>query len=170
MANGRKNSLVKQIGEHLVCAELGRQNLLATPFAGNIPDLDILAVDQKGHSIAIQVKATSHTTWPGRADTWFNVRFENKVQKLTLLKNIPNLDLIYVCVALDLNKERPDRFFILTKLQLRDVCVTTYKAWMKKHNFIRPRNSESLDCRYSISDIEKYENNWALITEQLNVT
>jgi hypothetical protein len=33
---GREMQLTRQIGEHLVAAELGRRGYVATPFAGNI--------------------------------------------------------------------------------------------------------------------------------------
>lgn len=34
---GRNNKLAEQIGEHLVCAELGRRGFIATPFSGMFP-------------------------------------------------------------------------------------------------------------------------------------
>ncbi|HEY5505683.1 MAG TPA: hypothetical protein VIK28_11045 [Sedimentisphaerales bacterium] len=43
MKSGYSNQVTRQIGEHLVVAELGRRGILATPFAGNVPDYDILA-------------------------------------------------------------------------------------------------------------------------------
>ena len=33
MATGRSNKLVGQVGEFLVCAELGRRGMIATPFS-----------------------------------------------------------------------------------------------------------------------------------------
>ena len=37
MAEGRKIQLTKQIGEYLVCAELGRRGFISTTFTGNVP-------------------------------------------------------------------------------------------------------------------------------------
>ena len=34
--------LSKQLSEHLVAAELARRGIGATPFSGNVPDIDIL--------------------------------------------------------------------------------------------------------------------------------
>ena len=45
-----------QIGENIVVAELGRQKIIATSFAGNVPDIDILAY-ANGKSVPLQVKA-----------------------------------------------------------------------------------------------------------------
>jgi len=42
MSSGRSNKLTAQIGEYLVCAELGKRTLIATPFAGNVPTFDVL--------------------------------------------------------------------------------------------------------------------------------
>jgi len=51
MATGRSNKIVGQIGEFLACAELGRRlNLIATPFAGNVPGYDVIATDGDYHS------------------------------------------------------------------------------------------------------------------------
>ena len=43
MATGLSTKLTGQIGEHLVTAELGRLGIIATPFSGNVPEIDILA-------------------------------------------------------------------------------------------------------------------------------
>jgi hypothetical protein len=57
MATGREMQLARQVGEHLVAAELGRRGYVATPFAGNVPMFDLLAADIRGYAIPIQVKA-----------------------------------------------------------------------------------------------------------------
>jgi hypothetical protein len=52
----------RQIGEDMVVAELGRRKIIATPFAGNVPDIDILAY-RGGRAIPIQVKALAKGSW-----------------------------------------------------------------------------------------------------------
>ena len=47
--------LTRQIGEHLVAAELGRRGYVATPFAGNIPMYDRLAADIGGHGTPVRL-------------------------------------------------------------------------------------------------------------------
>ena len=66
IAKGLSNKLAAQIGEYLVCAELGRRGYIATPFAGNVPTYDVLATDQHCRTVPIQVKATRGTSWPIR--------------------------------------------------------------------------------------------------------
>ena len=55
--------LTGAVGEFLVAAELCRRNLLATPFAGNVPHYDIIASGQFGGHVAVQVKAINGLTW-----------------------------------------------------------------------------------------------------------
>lgn len=70
MSTGRSNRLAGQIGEFLVCAELGRIGLIACPFAGNVPTFDVLATDEQCRTVPIQVKATRGDNWPSDARRW----------------------------------------------------------------------------------------------------
>ncbi len=68
----RKTHLVKQVGEHPVSAEIGRLDLLAPPFSGNVPGCGIVAVDEFLNTIVIQVKtaqsaAEGSFAWQGAA-------------------------------------------------------------------------------------------------------
>ena len=174
MSTGLNNKLAKQIGEHLVCAELGRRNLIATPFSGNVPAFDILAADDLCRTVPIQVKASRGNSWPSDARNWMRMSFDpkTKAQKILGPIQIPNPNLIYVCVAIappgdGKPDDSKDRFFILTKAQLQDICIRCYSAWMDKHEWKRPQKPESYDCRYKISDLQSYENNWLLISARL---
>jgi hypothetical protein len=40
---GTQNQQTKAVGEFLVCAELGRREITATTFAGNVKDFDRLS-------------------------------------------------------------------------------------------------------------------------------
>ena len=57
MATGRSTKLTGATGEFLVSAELCRRGLIATPFSGNVPHYDIIASDEIGGHLVIQVKA-----------------------------------------------------------------------------------------------------------------
>ena len=95
---------------------------------------------------------------------------KTKAQKSLGPKKIQNPDLIYVCVAIappDDAKDNKDRFFILTKAQLQNACIKTYSAWMDTKEWKRPRNPASYDCRYWISHVQEYEDNWQLIRDRL---
>jgi hypothetical protein len=63
VSQGLNNKLAGQIGEYLVCAELGRRGLIATPFSGNVPTFDVLATDEQCRTVPIQVKASRGNCW-----------------------------------------------------------------------------------------------------------
>ena len=62
MATGRSNKLVGQTGEYLIAAELSRRGLIATTFTGNVPHYDIIASDETGRHVSVQVKASCGTS------------------------------------------------------------------------------------------------------------
>jgi hypothetical protein len=167
---GRNNKLAGQIGEYLVCAELGRRGYIATPFAGNVPTFDVLAADDQCRTVPIQVKASRSNNWPSDARSWMNLNLDVQtgIQRCNSLVALKNPHLIYVCVAIASteSKER-DRFFILTKTELQNACVAGYSRWMDAHGWKRPRNPSSYDNRYDIALIERFEDNWELITRRL---
>ena len=176
MANGRNNKLTGQIGEFLVCAELGKRGLIATPFAGNVPAFDVLAADELCRTVPIQVKASSPmkewelNSWPALATDWMDIELDEATgrQHLHGPKVITNPDLIYVCVALaPVDTIKRDRFFVLRKCDIQDAIIEGYSLWMDERNWTRPRNVKRMDSRYFLPSIEKFENNWNLITEQL---
>lgn len=169
MSKGRSNKLTGQIGEYLVCAELGKRGLIATPFAGNVPAFDILAADDLCRTLPLQVKASRSGNWPSDARIWMNISFdkETEAQENLGATTVQNPNLIYVCVAIAPPDEGEDRFFVLTKIQLQTICIQMYSDWMDKRDWKRPRNPESYDCRYRIPDIQSYENNWQLIENRL---
>ena len=168
--NGRSNKLTCQIGEFLVSAELGKRGLIATPFAGNVPKFDIIVADEHCRTLPIQVKTSNSNNWNSSADQWMDIELDDK-EKKQIFKGelkIDDPDLIYVCVTIDNTLKSKDRFFILKRKDVQDVCVKSYRKWMDKNNWKRPRNYKSLDNRYCIQDIEQHENNWDLIVQELN--
>lgn len=173
MSKGRNNKLMGQIGEYLVCAELGRRGFIATSFSGNVPTFDVLATDEICRAIPIQVKASNSDNWNATARDWMDIDLdlETGVQTLRGLVSIANPDLIYVCVAIaKADSGAHDRFFVLTKSDIQQAIVKGYSAFMDKHNWKRPRSVESFDARYFIPMIEQFENNWGLIASRIEVT
>ncbi|HEY5298270.1 MAG TPA: hypothetical protein VIK59_10110 [Verrucomicrobiae bacterium] len=172
MSTGRNNKLAGQIGEYLVCAELGKRGLIATPFSGNVPAFDVLATDEVCRTVPIQVKASRGDNWPGDARNWMDIDFDEKtgVQNFRGPAKIKNKDLVHVFIAISPDEKNKDRFFILTKSQLQKVCVKRYSDWMNERGWKRPRNPKSYDCRFWIADVLKYEDNWKLIENRLTKT
>jgi Holliday junction resolvase-like predicted endonuclease len=176
MEKGRSNKLAGQIGEYLVCAELGRRGYIATSFTGNVPEFDLIVTNDNLKSLPIQVKSSRSDSWPTRADKWINIKIDHVKQKQidngnTAPKNVIQ-DLIFVCVALAKPSAKPeeqvrDRFFILKGKDLQCICAKNYREWMDKHDWKRPKNYKSLDNRYYIKNLVDYEDNWKLIGDEL---
>jgi hypothetical protein len=170
MATGRANKLAQQIGEFLVCAELAREDLIATPFAGNVPGFDVLVADEQHRALPVQVKASRYPTWPGKdARHWMRLEYDpvSKQQAYRGPAKLDDPDLVYVCVAIAPERGVRDRFFVLTAAQLQKVLISGYTRWMSTINWRRPRNPQSFDIRWTIDDVATYENNWALIKRRL---
>ncbi|HSY29679.1 MAG TPA: hypothetical protein VK832_19365, partial [Burkholderiaceae bacterium] len=81
MATGRSNKLVGQTGEYLVAAELSRRGYIATTFTGNLPDYDIIASNEKGKHVSVQVKASRSSSWQfGDISRYCEISFKGKCQ------------------------------------------------------------------------------------------
>jgi len=170
MSTGRKNKLAGQIGEYLVCAELGRRDYIATSFTGNVPEIDIIVVSEELKVLPIQVKTSRSESWPTNAKLWINIEIDEKEQRQIDNgdKTISNPDLIYICVSIaEPDTGQHDGFFILKKSDIQSICVKNYRNWMNKHNWKRPRNYKSLDNRYYLEDLLPFENNWKLIETEI---
>jgi len=70
---GRSNHLIKSIGEFSTCAELARRGYIATPFAGNVPEFDLVYTDSKFKARNLQVKAT-RTRWQFNAERYNQIK------------------------------------------------------------------------------------------------
>lgn len=95
MRKGRNNKLVGQVGEFLVCAELGKRGYIATSFTGNVPEFDLIVANEKLKTIPIQVKTTTSSSWPTKADKWIDIEIDDHNKK-QIDKGNP-LDYIYIC-------------------------------------------------------------------------
>ena len=81
MVKNYSSKLSGQIGENIVVAELGRRGIVATAFAGNVPEIDLLAY-KDGKSIPIQIKSLKDGSLRTRADYYLNIHFDGKIQTI----------------------------------------------------------------------------------------
>jgi len=154
------NQLTRQIGEHLVAAKLGKLGYIATSFAGNVPLFDILAADERGFSLPIQVKATYGPSWQYRSDTFLEIDLVGQAQLFRGKTSLLNPDLICIYVFLH-RDEKPDEFFIF---HLRDLQETTLKKYFPNgKSRLRPKNPKSTHCAVSPEEIKEFLDNWGLI-------
>ena len=149
MATGRSTQLTRQIGEHLVAAELGRMNLIATPFAGNIPQFDLLASTQDGRAFPVQGKAINGPSWQFNAASFLKINVEEEVQTVVGLRE--DLDRSIVCVMVLLKRAGEDAFYTLTLADLQALLLQHYKGGR------RPKNPESTHCALWPKHLEQFK-------------
>jgi hypothetical protein len=109
---------VKAAGEHYVTAEIHRRGAYGSPFAGNVPHWDIVAMDaeHKRH-IDIQVKTKNH---PGR---WAASTRDGRVH--------PELrvDEHQFWVLVDLSKDAPE-YYVVPAWWMEHHIFTAYEAYL----------------------------------------
>jgi len=159
MATGRGMQLTRQIGEHLVAAELGRKGLIATPFAGNVPEFDLLVADEIGRAIPVQVKAINGPSWQFSAKSFLDIEIVRGVQRVNGRKSLINPDL--VCVFVLLRGPGTDEFYILRFRDLQSYFAKNYKGGK------RPKNPDSTHCAVWPKHLQKFKDNWPLVFEAL---
>jgi hypothetical protein len=160
MATGKGNKLTGQIGEHLVTAELGRRGIIATPFSGNVPDIDILAY-ANGKTAHIQVKAITKGDWQFNIAKFLDVEIVEDSQEQKVIGKNKELDPEIICVFVALgNKLGEDEFYIFKWGDLQKYAENDFKP--RKH----PQNFKSLHWAISKKAVSEYlDEKWDLIEE-----
>jgi len=138
MATGRSTQLTRQIGEHLVASELGRMDIIATPFAGNVPQFDLLASTQSGRAFPVQVKAINGPSWQFNAVSFLDIEIKDDYQ--TVLGARGDIDQSIVCVLVLLRAAGADTFFTLKVSDLQALLLQHYRGGK------RPKNPQSTHC------------------------
>ena len=164
MARSFKTQLAGQIGEALVVAELGRRDIVATAFAGNVPDIDLLAY-KDGKTAAVQVKAWRNGSVSFDATRYLNISTENEIQTVTGMDESLDSDLIFVFVLIG-GELGADRFFLLPQRNLQSLIEQGYTSFLSKHGGKRPRNAHTKHNSVTLEQLTPFEGNWALIEQR----
>jgi hypothetical protein len=138
MATGRSTQLTRQIGEHFVASELGRKDIIATPFAGNVPHFDLLASTQDGRAFPVQVKAINGPSWQFNAASFLRIEIKDNFQ--IVLGPREDLDRTIVCVLVLLKEAGKDVVYTLLLSDLQELLLKQYKGGK------RPKNPQSTHC------------------------
>src|SRR5713101_6046073 len=117
----RSKYLTKQAGEYLVAAELSRRGYIATTFTGNVPYYDIIAVDDCGGHVVVQVKSIAGTSWQFNVTDFADIVIKGQQQIVRCAREepYPNLVCVLVQVARAGVPAAQDRFYVLP---WRDLC------------------------------------------------
>lgn len=166
MATGRSNKLVGQTGEYLVAAELGRRGLIATTFTGNVPHYDIIASDESGRHVSVQVKASRGPSWQfANLKLYCEITLDGNKQIVGERMPCPVRRLVVVFVRID--SDGNDRFYILSWERLRDILVAVHEKYLAKHGGTRPKKWDSLHCAIVEDDLNPYRDKWDTIKANL---
>ena len=155
-----------QIGESLVVAELGRRGIVATAFAGNVPDIDLLTY-KNGKTQALQVKAWRTGSVHFDATRFLHIAINGNLQNVNAIDEELDPDLIYVFVLVG-ERSGEDRFFILTQRKLQSQIFEMYRFYLAKHGGQRPRNAQTTHHAVTLSDLMPSEDNWSLIERRFD--
>jgi len=166
MTKGRNNKLVGQTGEYLVAAELSRRGLIATTFTGNVPHYDIIASNEVGRHVPVQVKASRHPSWQfGDITRYCAISFKGKRQIVGRPVPCPVRGLVVVFVLI--GSTGADQFYILSWRALRDMLVRRHKAYLARHHGRRSQKWDSLHSAITKEALEPYRDRWYVLEKSL---
>ena len=167
MATGKQNKLTGQIGEHLVSAKLGTLGFYASPYSGNVPGFDVIAVDaQSLQTFPVQVKTSNTQTLVHSAiNKWIEVSIDkDNCYHFGELLKLPNPDIIWVMIQIKNNELSTARYFVCTEVEIQERIVKRFRNFMERHNYRRPGGGKSLQANLHLKDIEEFEDNWEMLT------
>ena len=168
MASGLSNKLVGQTGEYLVAAELSRRGLIATTFTGNVPYYDIVASDEAGRHVSVQVKASRGPSWQfGNIRHYCHVDYDETTKVQIVGDKMPCPVLRLVMVFVKIEADGNDRFYILRWETLRDLLVDHHTAFLARHNGKRPKKPESFHSAINESTLQPYREKWDIVKKNL---
>jgi hypothetical protein len=166
MATGRSNKVVGQTGEYLVAAELSRLGYIATTFTGNVPEYDIIASNEHGKHVSIQVKASSGSSWQfGDVSRYFEITFEGRRQIAGRIKKCPIQRLVVIFVAV--RGKGNDQFYILSARALRSLLLKHHTAYLAAHGGMRPKKWDSMHCAILGDVLEPHVDKWDVVKKYL---
>lgn len=144
--------------------ELGRRGIVATAFAGNVPDIDLLAY-KDGKSFAVQVKAWRNGAVSFDATRYLNIEITNEIQTVLSLNDELDPELIFVFVMIG-ERLGDDRFFLLTQHDLQLLIQESYVSFLGKHGGKRPRNALTTHNSVTLEQLIPFEDNWDLVAKR----
>ena len=163
MSRNFETQLAGQIGESLVVAELGRRNIVATCFAGNVPDIDLLAY-RDGKTQHLKVKAWRNGAVNFDARRFLNIKIENNIQTVEGPDKSLDPNLIFVFVKIG-NKIGNDKFFILQQSALQLIIQKNYIEFIDSYKGDIPRNRQKTQNSVNLQHLFPYYDNWNIIEQ-----
>lgn len=142
---------VGRAGEHFVAAELLRRGAYAVTFAGNMPEIDILAsnVDQT-RTVAVQVKTKRSGTWQTSLKEW--------------KQRAPEIGALRFWVFVDLtNAGILPSYYVVPEDWIQRDIDTHHEAYLAKHGGKRATTPTSTHHAISRPRIAQWQDRWDLL-------
>ena len=119
---------------------------------------------QEGESIPIQVKALRKGGFgfAVEAKHYLEIEQDGDVQIVKGKRDDVDRKLIFVLIVIG-NEIGEDKFYICEQGFIQDTIFKNHKAYLEKHNGVRPKNPKSTHCSYLESDLLEHQDNWDLI-------
>jgi hypothetical protein len=165
MIRNFSTQLAGQIGESLVVAELGRRGIVGTSFAGNVPDIDLLAY-KNGKTLHLQVKAWRTGAVSFDARRFLSISRKESIQVVEGIHSGLDLELVYVFVEVGYQYGQ-DRFYVIKQGDLAEIVRVGYSGFLGKHGGVRPRNPDTTHSAVTKADLFKYQGRWDLVDAAL---
>ena len=139
MPSGGRNHQTGRAGEHYVAAELNRRGYYAVTFAGNMPDIDVMASNaDRTRTIYIQVKTKTRGNWQTRVGEAYKQ---------------PNPDSLWILV--DIPDGAGPRYWIMPDSWIRGFIKEQYEAYTEKFK------TDHMSLSYK--QVSGWEDRWDLL-------
>jgi len=139
---------VARAGEHFVAAELHRRGAYAVTFAGNMPEIDILASDSaQSRTVAIQVKTRASGTW--QTDT-------RKADRPTG----PNRFWVFVDLA---DPEAPPEYYVVPEKWIKRDILKHDNAYRERYRKERGKERPSTHHAIAPARIMRWKGRWDVL-------
>ena len=146
-------------GEYYVVAELNRRGCYAVPFAGNMPEIDIMATNAgRTRTVYIQVKTkrTGRTKRHGRpTGNWHSRASEGDKD--------PRPEHFWAFVSIPNDYNEPPSFWVVRDAWLRQDIKANHAAWLERTGGRRPRGNISDHHGISEDRLKEWEDNWDIL-------
>jgi hypothetical protein len=148
-----------QVTRQVVAAELGRRGYAASPFAGNVPAFDLLAADDRGYVVPVQVKAIKPaSSWQFRATQFIDIEIGEAAQTVTGFSSLRNPNI--VCILVQLGRAAiADEFYLMRMSDLQTPIHANYTPRKL------PKNLQSVHCALWQKDVLAFRDRWDILEE-----
>jgi hypothetical protein len=141
---------VGRAGEHFVAGEILRRGGHASTFAGNMPDIDVLAADkQQDRTVWIQVK----TKRAGRA--WQSSITRGRIRE-------PENSPVRFWILVDLAPADPE-YYVMPEWWIENDIHEAHSRYLDRHGGQRARTKDSTHHAIPLERVAEWRDRWDLL-------